>query len=211
VFWSLILAAPVVSRATVVYSNFGLSFAFDQTQGNSIGNDLVGDNLAEAETFTPGANFTFTALEIALSCAVSCPGSDPLTVSLQTSTAGLPSGTALETFTVAGGTLPTLGTSLHQTFTSILNPALTSGTKYWVVVIDALGNNQSTWSLNTTGATATNADSIDGGTSWNSPTGQTPGAFEVDGSTGSVTPEPGTLGMMLGGGLLLGLIRKIRG
>ncbi len=212
---ALMVAAPAVSRASIVYSNFSAGFGYQTGDGNGVGNDFLGDNLAEADTFTPGATYTFQSLEIALSCefstsAANCP--DQVTVDLETSSGDAPSGTILETLPlVTGSTLQTLGASGYVTLTSSAHPILTSGTQYWVVVIADL-NDTVVWNWNSTGDVSDQATSLDGGTTWNSPSGQTPGAYEIDGTTsGSGTPEPGTLSMMLGGGLLLGLIRKIRG
>jgi len=210
VFWSLILAAPVVSRATTVYSNFGASFAYDTGEGNLVGNDDAGDNLAEADTFTPGFTSTLQTIEIALSCEFVSDCPDATTVAIETdSGSDSPSGVVLESFTIAGNTLPTFGVSTHLTLTSVLNPTLTSGVQYWIAV-ESDTNNRVEWNLNSTGDTSDQDVSGDGGTTWFSASGQTPSAYEVDGIASSV-PEPGTLGMLLGGGLLLGLLRKIRG
>jgi hypothetical protein len=213
---ALMIAAPAVSRASTVYSNFTGSFLFNSGGGNLVGDDGlgIGDNLGQGDTFTPGATYTFQSLEIALSCefstsAANCP--DDVTVDLETSSSNAPSGTILESFTVTGRTLQTLGATGYTPLTSLVNPTLTSSVQYWIVVL-ADTNDTVVWNWNTAGDSSAQAVSSDGGTTWLSPSGQAPGAYEVDGAlVGNSTPEPGTLGMILGGGALLGLLRKVRG
>lgn len=206
VFWSLILAAPVVSRAATVFSNFGPSFAYNTSEGNLVGNDSLGDNLAEADTFTPTFTSKLSTVEIALACEFmgDCP--DATTVAIETNSSDAPSGTVVASFTIAGNTLPLFGVSTHLTLSGP-TPTLTAGVQYWIVV-ESDTNNRVEWNLNTAGDTSDQAVSADGGTTWFSPSGQTPGAYEIDGLV--ATPEPGTLGMMLGGGLLLAFLRKFR-
>jgi len=210
---ALLIGAPAVSRASIVFSNFAASDGYNTTQGNEIGNDGVGDNLAQADTFTAGSNFTFTGLTIALSCLSngSCP--DSFSVDLVADSGGLPNtSSVLESFSVAGTSLQVLGGSGVVTLNSVLNPMLTAGTSYWIAVLSDL-NDHIAWNLNTTSDASAEATAFAGGLpgdTWFA-LGATPGAYEVDGTVGSGTPEPGTLSMMLGGGLLLGLIRKIRG
>ncbi len=215
----LLIAAPSVSRATTAYSNFGAGFAYNTTQGLVVGNDLAGDNLAEADTFTPSSTLDFSTIEIALSCLATgdCPNS--FTVDLTTDNSGVPNtsgGGVLASFTVTGSTLPIFGVSTHLTLTYAGSPlALNSGTAYWIAVLpDAGGVDQIVWNWNTTGDISSQAVASNGGgpsDAWLAPSGQTPGAYEVDGNPPGGVPEPGTFGMLLGGGLLLGLLRKIQG
>jgi hypothetical protein len=206
-FWALIAAAPMVSHATVIFSNFGAGFTYDSAEGNAVGNFFDGSNYAEADNFIAGGSFTFSSLEIALSCFDICP--DSFTVLLASNSAGAP-GSTLESFNVTGGGLQNLGdNNAPLTLTSVVKPLLSSGVEYWIVVKSDL-NDSIAWNLNTTGDISSEGISSDGGASWFAPSGQTPGAYEVDGIGGSTTPEPGRFGMMLGGGLLLGLVRKFR-
>jgi hypothetical protein len=207
---ALLIGAPAVSRASLVFSNFGAGFSYNTSVGNEIGNDGVGDNLAEADTFTAGSTVTFSSLEIALSCFGACP--DAFSVDLVADASGLPNtSSVLESFSVLGTSLQVLGGSAHLTLTSVAHPTLTAGTHYWIAVLSDL-NDHIAWNLNTTGDSSAEATAFAGGGAGDTwfALGQTPGAYEVDGS-GAGTPEPGTLSLMLGGGLLLGLIRKIRG
>jgi len=204
----MLAAAPAVCRATVVYTNFGGGFTFNNGAGNTVGTDGLGDNLAQANTFTPTATYTFTSLEIALSCNGACP--DNFTVAILGDSGGLPNAASvLDSFIVAGSGLQALGGSAYLTLTGG-SPTLVSGTPYWIAVLSDT-NNQIVWNWNTTGDPSAEATAFAGGgvgDLWYA-LGATPGAYQVDGS-GSPVPEPGTLGMILGGGLLLGLLRKVR-
>ena len=212
---ALMIGAPAVSRAAIVYSNFGPSFSYDTTGGNTVGNDGIGDNLAQADTFTPGATFDLTTIEIAVSCLASGDCANSFTVELTSDSAGLPNtGSVLASFSVAGTSLPVLGGSTPVTLT-YAGPtlALNSGTAYWLVVLpDAGGADQIVWNLNSTGDASNLATAFAGGGSGDTyyTLGGTPGAYEIDGTPAGGVPEPGTVGMMLGGGLLLALFRKVR-
>jgi hypothetical protein len=204
-FLTLMFAA--VSHATVVYSNFGASFAYDTSGGNLAGNDFNGDQLGEGDTFTPATTATLSTIEIALSCfqAAFCPSN--FTVSLDSDNGDQP-GATIESFTVLGSSLGLLGVNNAPIIlTSILHPTLVSGTQYWLAVIAPLTDTV-VWNSNSTGDTSDQALSIDGGATWFSPSGQTPGAYEIDGA--SSIPEPGTLLLLATGGVLIGLKRKLR-
>jgi hypothetical protein len=207
---ALMIVAPAVSRGATIFSNFGAGQS-SNIDGNQIGPDGFGDNLAQADTFTPSANYTFTSLEIALSCYGTC--ASPFTVDIATDSGGFPN---LSTGVVFTAAVP--GTSLAAPSTSSLitltgSFALTSGTAYWVVVMpDAAGTDQIEWNWNTTGDPSTEETAAAGGgpTDTYFALGNTPGAYEVDGTLPGGTPEPATWAMMLGGGLLLGFLRKFR-
>lgn len=198
--WMSVLAAPALSpaAAVVIYSNFNAG-SYNISQGNPIGNAFDGNDYAEGDTFTLSGDAIFDSLRVALSCFASC--TDPFFVTL-TGDAGNQPGTALETFTVPGGVLRTLGASNPPLIlNSVVKPALSAGTRYWITVAADL-NDSIDWNLNSIGDMAAEAISADDGSSWFSPSGNTPGAFEVRG----IVPEPGGVGFMLGAGLLFGLI-----
>ncbi len=205
--YAVVLAGPTAARADIVFTNFGPSFLYDVTEGNPIGNGQDGttNNYAEGETFTPINDYTLSTIYVALSDAAGSTNTDPLIVNLTTDAGDQP-GTVLESFTIAPGTLGTLGANNAPiALTSLLNPALTAGTQYWVTVSDALGIDAFIWNQNNSGDSADQAQSSDGGATWLSPSGNTPGAFEVDGTlvatVGAITPEPGSL-VLLGSGAL---------
>lgn len=147
-----------------------------------------------------------STIEIALSCFSigSCP--DPFTVSLNSDSGDSP-GTALESFVVAGGSLGLFSNNNAPiTLTSVLFPALVSGTQYWLAVTGP-DTDTVAWNSNSTGDASDQALSFDGGANWFSPSGQTPGAFEINGS-GGAAPEPGTILLLLTGGALTAIKRK---
>jgi hypothetical protein len=206
--FTLMFVVPAVSHATVVYSNFGTSFGYNTSAGNIVGDDGAGDNLGQADTFTPGSTAILNTIEIALSCqdVRLCPTA--FTVSLESDSGDAPA-TILESFTVAGTSLGVLGVNNAPiTLTSVLNPTLVAGTQYWLAVTGPL-TDMIVWNWNSTGDSSDQSVSLDGGASWISQSGQTPSAYEIDGTI--ATPEPGTLLLLLGGGLLIGLKRQFKG
>jgi hypothetical protein len=110
----------------------------------------------------------------------------------------------LESFVVAGGALGPIGTNNPALFLlSVLHPSLIVGTRYWVAVGAGLTDNVA-WNLNSTGDVSDQAISSDNGATWFSPSGNTPGALQVD-----AIPEPGSY-RFVGGGLLLSLLLRRR-
>jgi hypothetical protein len=79
-----------------------------------------------------------------------------------------------------------------------------------VTVSDPIGVDGNAWNLNNTGDASDQAISTDGGLTWFAPSGQTPGAFEVDGTL--VAPAPGALTLLGSGALALlgGRWRRLR-
>ena len=198
--WALLLGIPVVSRADVVFSNFGAGSSYNTTGGNFIGNGLdgSGSNYAEGDTFTPTTTATFTSLEIALSNFFGPTNTDRLAVSLDANSGDAP-GATLESFIVAPGTLGTLGNNNAPiVLNSVLMPVLTAGTQYWVTVSDQAGVDSNVWNWNSTGDTSDEAISTDGGATWFSPSGLTPGAYQVNGVQSTTTPEPSASWFLIG-------------
>jgi hypothetical protein len=201
--WTAAIAMPVVSHADIMFSNFGAGYTYNTAVGNVVGNGFDGNDYAEADTFTPGVTATFTSLEIALSCVFTC--TDNFTVALTTNSGDAPS-TALESFTVAGSSLGTFGANNPPiVLNSVLNPVLTAGTQYWIAVSSDL-NNSIEWNVNSTGDASDQAISTDSGATWFSPSGQTPGAYEVDGTpVVSAVPEPGSIALLFSACILCGI------
>jgi hypothetical protein len=203
----LVFAAPSIAEAGTIFTNFGPGLTYDINSGNSIGNAFDGNHWAEANTFTPTVNGSFQSLRIALSCAFSCP--DAVTVNL-TSDAGNQPGLILESFSVPGGFIGPIGVdNAPVLLTSVLMPQFLTGVQYWVAVTAPLTDTVA-WNLNVTGDVSDQASSTDGGATWFSPSGNTPGALEVNAAPASSVPEPGTSALLVGGALLLGLIRGRR-
>jgi hypothetical protein len=202
------LAAPSVAEAGTVFTNFGPALSYDINSGNPVGNAFDGNQYAEANTFSSSFTGSLDSLLLALSCAFSCP--DAITVSLTADNGDQP-GAILESFSVNGTGLGPIGVyNAPILLNSMLHPVLSVGVQYWVAVSAPLTDNVS-WNLNTTGDASDQAMSTDGGATWFSPSGNTPGALEVDASATTVgAPEPGSAALLVGGGLLLALIRQRR-
>ncbi len=200
------LAAPTLS-AGIIFSNLGPGQTYDLANYNIVGNDFAGDNLAQGDTFTPSTTATFGDLQLALSCAATCP--DPFTVALTNDSGSNSPGTAIESFMVAGTSLGSVGVDNPPiVLNSILLPTLSAGTQYWVTVATDL-NNTIAWSDNITGDTSDQAVSTDGGSTWFSPSGATPSAYQVDSQNPvSGVPEPGTLAMLAGIVPLMWFVRR---
>jgi hypothetical protein len=197
---TLSMTAPV-ARASVIFNNFGAGLSYDTTGGNPIGNAFDGNNYAEGDTFSPAISARLSSLSLALSCAVGCPASENFTVALTTDGGDQP-GSVLESFLFSGMVLNALGNkNTPVVATSVLKPLLTAGTRYWISASSSLSYSL-TWNWNSTGDSADQAISTDGGVTWFSPSGLTPGAFQV-----VVVPEPGA-GLTIGGGLLMLVLRK---
>ena len=196
-----LLATPIISSAStvVVFSNFGSGFSSDTNNGNVIG--LGG--FAQADTFKPDFTAAFESLEISLSCAFTCP--DNFTVSLTASSSGRP-GTVIESFIYPGVGLGALGdTNTPLSFTSVLHPMLIARAQYWIEVQAPSGSADAiAWNWNPTGDPSPEALSSNSGSSWFVPSGQTPGAYQVD----ATIPEPGSISLLLAGGALLACLRK---
>jgi hypothetical protein len=192
---------PAQSAAGVIFSNLGTSPVFDLFNSNEIGNDFVGDNLAEADTFTPGATAQFGSLQLALSCFATC--TDSFTVSLLADNLGTP-GSAIENIIVPVTSLTATPTLVIVN--SVSQPILTAGTAYWIA-ISSDPNDSIAWSNNATSDPSNQAISIDGGASWFE-LGNTPSAYEVDSTLTTTTPEPGTIAL-LAGGLILVMGRRL--
>jgi hypothetical protein len=206
---ALLLAAPVVSRAdTIVFTNLGAGLTYNTGAANFVGNAFDGNLYGEGNTFTPTINSKLSSIDIALSCMFSggCP--DTFTVSLETNSGDAPS-TILENFFVTGTSLGLLGSNNAPiVLTSILKPTLANGTQYWVTVTSDI-NDSIGWNLNSTVDANDEAISTNGGLAWFSPSGLTPGAYEVNGATTTtITPEPSSLGLMFIGLLSLAAGRR---
>ena len=205
--WLSVITVPVLAPgASVLYSNFGNASTYNTSLGNPVGNAFDGNDYAEADTFVIGGDAIFSSVRLALSCFGFC--TDPFFVTLNRDAGNQP-GAALETLSVSASTLGTLGANnAPLLLNSAVNPTLSSGTRYWITVRADL-NDSIGWNLNLVGDSAAEAISTNGGASWFSPSGNTPGAFEISG----IIPEPRTAGLLfVSAGLLLGILshRRLR-
>jgi hypothetical protein len=202
---ALAVIMPAAASASVIFTNFGPSLAYDVTQGNSVGNDFVGDNLAQGDSFMPLNTAVFSSATLALSCVTGCPAATNFTIDLTADSSDSP-GAIIESFSLTAVSLKALGNNNTPiTVNSILNPTLIAGTRYWITVSSSV-NYSLVWNNDSTGDTRDQAISSDGGATWFAPSGATPSALEVDSS--AATPEPSTAAFLTVAGLLLGLARK---
>lgn len=200
----LFFAAPALSpAASVLYTNFLNGSGYSSSQGNPIGSFFDGSNYAEASSFLLGGDASFSSLRIALSCFGSC--ADPFSVTLSQDAGSRPGG-VLEAFAVAGISLGPLGTANPPVvLNSLLSPLLSADTRYWITVSSGIQDSLA-WNLNSTGDRSITALSMNGGATWFSPAGTTPGAFEVNG----VTPEPESAWLVVSGLLVFGFWTNYR-
>jgi hypothetical protein len=177
--------------ADVIFSNFGPGYSYNVSSGNVVGDGFDGSIYSEGDSFAPIQNAVFGSLRIALSEVF--PGSQgtSLTISLTADSGNTP-GAVLESWLLAPGSLGLLGNNnAPVVLNSSLNLTLLAGTEYWITAsLGGMGNSVA-WNWNSTGDM--NAHAINDGSGWFSPSGMTPGAFEVD-SAASV-PEPSTLAL----------------
>jgi hypothetical protein len=201
----LVFVVPSVAGASTIFDNFGPGLTYDINSGNTVGNAFDGNDYAEGNTFTSPLSGIFQSLRIALSCAFSCP--DLFSVFLTTDAGNQP-GAVLENFSVAGGVLGPIGTNnAPLVLNSVVLPQLIVGHQYWVAVAGPLTDTIS-WNLNTTGDVSDQAISSDNAATWFAPSGNTPGALQVNAA--ATVPEPGSSALLIGGGLLLSVIRRRR-
>ena len=203
---------PAARAGSVLFSNFGPGNSYDTGDGNFVGNGLdgTGNNYASGDTFTPSATGPFTSLTIALSNYYGT-NTDTLAVSLTADSGANSPGSVLAAFDIGPGSLGLFGlNNAPLVLTAIPGISLMAGTQYWVTVADISGGTDTNvWNWNTTGDASANAISTDGGMTWFSPSGLTPGAYSVNGAS---VPEPSTLVLLSTGalGVVLGRRRMRR-
>jgi hypothetical protein len=191
--------------ADVIAGNLGgPSPRYDTTTGNVIGNDFSSNNLGAAVSFVPNASGIVNSVQVALDCILSGFCTSNFTVSIDQNNHGVP-GSAIETYTVSVSALGISGNpNPTVVLSSISHPLLGAGTEYWISITND-GDSTGVWHFNQTADISPTATSVDGGATWNNAF-LTPSAYEIDGRT---VPEPSSLGLILGSGLMLGLCRKI--
>jgi len=154
---------------------------------------------ADAEQFTPSANYSFSSATLALFLV---SGTNDFTVSLyDASGPGGTPGIALETFANVAAT-PDQTTDL--VLNSVTHPELLSGDNYYLVAIADGSDTYGGWTLAST-AFDNGTASTDGGVTWGTINNGNAAAFEIDGTV----PEPVSLSLVvLGAVALLGRRRR---
>jgi len=220
-------ALAIPARADTVYSNFGpASCAGDPAciADNGINQNAdgvtgqtqtfdPGDIEMIANAFTPGGNFTLTDVMLPLQSGGSLTGT--LNVYLTANNAGIP-GAVLESWLGVTGEAVALPQVNALTLTSILNPTLSEGDKYWLVVGPATASSAAKWNKTWFGPAASALNSLSNGTPnagiptlagpWAFDGDDLVNAFAIDGTPlgTSPVPEPAPLAFM--GAVLLGIL-----
>ncbi len=153
-----------------------------------------------ASTFTVSSDVTLDSISVALAWATGI--TQPITLSLETDAAGVPSGTVLESFSF---TAP--GTSIADIYTaaSVTNPLLTVGTYHLVgASVDPSGSLG--WAVTGDNHTVPLVYSESGGASWAVGT-YAEVAYQVS-ATAAAVPEPSALALVAVGLAFTGRRRR---
>ncbi len=200
----LLAVIPNIQAATV-FSDFSAGMTYappgngTQIFGATSSHSPAGYE-AEAMAFTPGGNYLFSKIDIALQYGGI--GTNSVVVNLATDVGGIP-GATLESWTV---TPSTTGTG-YETVTDSLGILLKGGTQYWIEATPGATDTTAIWNSNLMdlGNAAVNKGSgwVDRNTP---PVGYQLGAFDVQ---GTAVPEPASIGLILGGfAVLAGAVRR---
>src|SRR5262249_35471359 len=140
-FAAFVIGSSPDAAASSIFTNFGAGQSYNTGAGNPIGNAFDGNTYAQGDSFVSGDNFNLASINLALSYVFPGSAPDDFSVALRNNSGDAPGATVLETWIVPGSALGALGTN-HSVLTliSVLNPALTNGTPYWVTVSSDLNN-----------------------------------------------------------------------
>ncbi len=153
---SLSFTAAIPARADTVYTNFGASVCggdptciaynginqnFDAVTGQNQTFDQ-GDIEMIANSFTAGGDFKLTDVQLPLQSGTTLTGT--ANIYLTANNAGVP-GTVLESWLGVTGEPFALPQLNAITLTSVLNPTLSNGSEYWLVVGPATDVSAKAW------------------------------------------------------------------
>lgn len=200
--FALLIANVVPSHAqsTVLANIFGPGNAYNNVNGYSV------DRIQQfAEPFSTGSGiYRLSQIDVAFFDAVNGPTSNSLILSVETSGAnGLPSGTALESFTFTNISASTILNAV-----SVSHPTLSNNQTYWIVAAAGDSTGTLAWNFSPLPITALYANNDGPGTSFRSDTG-TPAVYRVTATP--AVPEPSSLAVLGLGSLgLVGLVLVAR-
>ncbi len=209
----MIVIAAVVALATagaaradqIIFSNFGPGMTFDTNHGYTVAGSGAQGTAVIANRFTATSNLSFISAQLALGLSSGSPSI--LQVLLETDAGGLP-GSIIETINVNIGPFPPGGV---VTAMSVLNPLLTSGANYWLVVYAPGSNTAAEWNFSLGDVPTLNnfaSNQIPSATGpWTFAAGPVRSAFQINGN--SPVPEPATL-LLLGPALAVMALRERR-
>ena len=175
----VLLVANPAQGSTIIYSNLGPGGSFDTGTFWPIGFVGPTSEYETAVSFIPGFDATLDSFRVATRFSA---GTNDFSFYLASDLSGLP-GAAIETF--AGVQLTPQASLL--TLTSLSNPTLLAGTKYWLVgTAPDLSASTGTWFGNDQDLVGGVANRVNGG-NWFPDFDATP-AFEVNGSPTADVP-----------------------
>lgn len=144
-------AATPVQADSVIFSNLGPGDSYTGNVVSAVGypfGGFLGDYVI-ASGFTVGSKSMYlSTIQVAAGLK---SGPNTLTINLDADAGGIP-GATLESFTITGA-MPTIGSVSSGNLvvaTSVLDPLLTAGSSYWVV-LNAPSPTFAGWNLNSTG------------------------------------------------------------
>ena len=196
-----LLTTDRAAQAGFEVGNLGASNTFNTKSGfNLVGPAFFtgqGYGIAVEFTVSPTAAVSFDSAELGLAYR---SGTNALSVSLMANTGGIPSGTALETMSLAN----IAATPSIVTVNSTVHSVLTAGASYWLVANYGAADTNIAWMANSSGQsghTAYRTDSIAGPGSWTADSTDADPSFAVFGSyVGTVDAPPS--GVLVGLGFL---------
>jgi hypothetical protein len=202
------LVAAVSSAAVTVYDNFGSGNSFSNSSGwDTTGPGLFTGAISFGFDFQPSQSGFLQQVDLAIGHFSDFGGANgPITVELREfkslpafPATGTP-GNLLESWTIQGPVPEWNTTFTPQSVTSVLHPALNTGSTY-TLIAKTDGTTWDRWLFNTTGDVGTGVRSGNNST-YGSVSGATKGAFRI-----TSVPEPATALTLLG---ILPMLRRRR-
>jgi hypothetical protein len=166
------LAASTLQGGTIIYTSFDANQSYNTSSARVVGN-VGGSSYEDAMPFLAR---TTAALGSITTPIYNVLTPNAVNFSINADNAGVP-GTLLESWSLTG---LSSGQPLVK-MTSILNPTLTAGTKYWLIASVSGTSTRDNWGVANPDQPSGIKYSITGGASWANGSGNTTlDAFEVD-------------------------------